>query len=88
MAYWDMSQLAFDNDFTLRIAACYGTETQSVDPNSWATAHAWQIAAAPGFADAYASAIAGGVPNPGRDPAVISDAQILSAVQPLLEPAP
>jgi hypothetical protein len=41
------------------------------------------MAAAPGFADAYASAVAGGVPAPGRDPSVISDAQILSAIQAL-----
>ena len=88
MAYWDLSQLAFDADFTLRTAACYASETASPDPNSWAAAHMWQVAAAPGFADAYASAVAGEVPNPGRDAAVISDAQILSAVQPLIEPAP
>jgi len=84
MAYWDLSQLAFDSDFTLRIAACYGSETQAPDPNSWASQHAWTIAASPGFSDAYASAIVGGVENPGRDASVISDAQILSAVQPLI----
>jgi hypothetical protein len=84
MAYWDLSQLAFDPEFSLRIAACYETETQAADPNSWAVMHAWQVAGAPGFSDAYASAVAGSVPNPGRDPSVISDAQILAAVQPLI----
>ena len=85
MAYWDLSQLAFDPDFTLRVAACYASETQDLDPNSWAAIHMWEVASAPGFSDAYASAVAGGVPNPGRDASVISDAQILSAVQPLIE---
>jgi hypothetical protein len=88
MAYWDLTILAQDTEFSARVAACYQTETGTADdPNVWAYQHAWRIAAAPGFSDAYASAVESGVPNPGRDPAVISDAQILSAVQPLLEPA-
>lgn len=85
MAYYDVSLLAADGDFTARVTACYTTETlgQSLDilPPQWASEHAWQIAAAPGFGDAYASALASGVPNPGRDQAVISDPQVLSAVQ-------
>ena len=81
MSYFDQSTLARDGDFNQRIAACVSNELPDVYPPEWAAAHQWQIAAAPGFADAYASAIAGDVPNPGRDPAVISDAQILSAVQ-------
>lgn len=90
MAYWDVSLLAADGEFQNRVAACYATETPigtGDQPMSWAAEHAWDVAAAPGFGDAYASAIAAGVPNPGRDPAVISDAQILSAVQALM-PAP
>jgi hypothetical protein len=85
MAYYDVSQLAVDPDFSLRVAACYSTETAGTAdaeyPTTWAADHLWTIAGAPGFGDAYASAVAGGVPNPGRDPAVISDAQILAAVQ-------
>lgn len=85
MAYSDVALLAADYDFQTRVAACIATETasQPAPPNAsaWAADHAWQMAAQPGFGDAYASAIAGGVPRPGNDPAVISDAQILSAVQ-------
>lgn len=85
MAYWDVAQLAQDGDFTLRISACYSTETSGGAspeyPTAWASEHQWQIAGAPGFGEAYASAVAANVPNPGRDPAVISDAQILAAVQ-------
>lgn len=85
MAYWDLSQLVVDPDFGTRVAACYASEGHTdPDPGSWAQMNGWEVAASPGFADAYASAVAGGVPNPGRDPAVISDAQILSAVQPLI----
>jgi hypothetical protein len=85
MAYYDVALLSQDADFSQRVAACYATETtgnpEAAYPMTWAADHQWQIAAAPGFGDAYASAIAGGVPNPGRDPAVIGDDQILAAVQ-------
>lgn len=85
MAYWDVASLTQDGDFHQRVAACYSTEAPGQgDPGSWASEHAWQIAASPGFGDAYASAVAGGVERPGKDPSVISDAQILAAVQPLL----
>jgi hypothetical protein len=84
MAYWDQSQLSQDNDFIFRIAACAAVEVDLVDqqqPREWALANVWFLAASPGFSDAYSSAVVGGVPNPGRDPAVISDSEILSAVQ-------
>jgi hypothetical protein len=88
MAYFDVFSLTQDLDFFARVAACYATETvdapNGANPNAWAGEHIWDVAAAPGFGDAYASAVAGGVPNPGRDPSVISDAQILSAVQAIL----
>lgn len=86
MAYYDLYLLTQDVDFYARSAACYASETATTpggadNPNGWVSEHIWDLASAPGFADQYASAIAGGVPNPGRDPAVISDGQILSAVQ-------
>lgn len=84
MSYFDQSLLAFDGDFLSRVTACVSNEARTIDPLAWANDHRWQMAAAPGFADAYASALAADVPNPGRDAAVISDAQILAAVQSLL----
>ena len=88
MSYYDVSLLASDPDFAARCMACYATETlQSADaenPSGWWSAHAWDMAAVPGFGDQYASALAGGVENPGRDPGVITDAQILSGVQALI----
>jgi hypothetical protein len=87
MAYTDQADLAVDVDFQRRLAACGSTELDlEQNPLVWASDHQWTVAAAPGFADAYASAVASGVPNPGKDPAVISDAQILSAVQALFPP--
>lgn len=92
MAYFDVASLRNDTDFLNRVAACYSVETlgdpERIDPGLWSTTYAWQMASAPGFGDAYGSAIAGDVPNPGKDPAVISDAQILSAVQYITNPPP
>lgn len=85
MAYWDQAQLSRDPDFTQRLAAAGAVEVTAAaaDPLGWAVEHQWAVAASPGFADAYASAVASGVERPGQDPAVISDAQILAAVQAL-----
>lgn len=88
MAYTDIAALQQDADFAFRVMAAYAVETlaeeDAIDPASWQSVHSWDMAAQPGFGDAYASAIAGGVPDPGKDPAVISDAQILAAMQTLL----
>lgn len=80
MGYYEQSLLSQDADFAARCTACAASEGAD-DPAAWQWEHRYDIAAAPGFADAYSSAIAGGVEFPGRDPAVISDEQILAAVQ-------
>lgn len=83
MGYYETGLLSRDMNFLLRVAACYATETRSPDPETWANMHMWQIAAAPGFGDAYSYAFNSEPPNPapGKDPAVITDGQILAAVQ-------
>lgn len=82
MAYFDIALLANDWDFLNRVTACVATEANApADPQGWATDHRWQIAAAPGFGDAYAYAILSGVNQPGKDASVITDGMILGAVQ-------
>lgn len=82
MSYSAQAQLSGDQDFVGRVSAAAAVEVeQPENPVTWARNHIWRIAAAPGFADAYESAIVAEVPRPGDDPAVISDGQILSAVQ-------
>jgi len=80
MAFFDVSLLAGDNDFIQRIRACASTEGE-LDPIGWTQAHIWQLAGTPGFGDKYGYAIETGVQNPGRNQSVISDGDILSAVQ-------
>jgi hypothetical protein len=55
-----------------------------IPPTSWSANNVWAVASAPGFADKYASAILNNVERPGNDPSVISDEDILSAVQAVL----
>ena len=76
MSYWDISQMAQDGDLNARVNACMAQEAPNV-----AGFNMLIICASPGWDAAWASAIAGNVPNPGRDPGVISDGMILSAVQ-------
>jgi len=80
MSYSDVAQLASDNDFILRTRAAVAQEGES-DPVVWSNDHQWQMAGTPGFGDKYAYAIATGNPRPGYDTSVISDPEILSAVQ-------
>lgn len=92
MAYYDVALLADDPDFSRRSAAAYSTELAAADilpvgnddPMAWASTYSWALASAPGFADAYAYALANSNPAPGRDPTVITDGQILAAVQHIL----
>jgi len=85
MPYADISLLALDYDFAQRVRACAATENIA-DPMQWFTDHQWQIAATPGFGDKYAYAIDMNVPRPGWDESVITDPDILSAVQALNTP--
>ena len=78
--YATIVKLANDNDFINRLTACAAQE--GIDnPVSWAQFNSWSIAAAPGFAAAYASGTDSGYASPGNREDVISDLQILAAVQ-------
>jgi hypothetical protein len=82
MSYWDVSQMSQNSDLAARVCACASQEGKP-DPQAWAWNHMLQLAASPGWEQAWASAGASGNEAPGRDPGVISDGMILSAVQPL-----
>lgn len=86
MAYYDVSLLSSDNDFLNRCTACATGESID-DPKAWVLDHQWQLASTPSFGEKYSYAIANGIVYPGRDQSVISDPDILSAVQ-ALNPAP
>lgn len=84
MSYLTQAHLSQDPIVRQRVAACVAREgIVTPHPVQWAEAHAWEIAAEPGFDDAYAYAIAGGKTpaEAGADEGVITDAMLLSAVQ-------
>ena len=78
MSYYAAYVLAEDQDFFTRVGMC--AEEQGLGFEAGVQMR-HTIASAPGFAEAYESALVGGVENPGRDQSVISDQQILAALQ-------
>lgn len=86
MSYLTIAILKQDPWIRDRVTACLAVEGHP-SPETWVMEHAWALAAQPGWASAWESALAANpdAPDyePGRDQAVITDAQILSAVQSL-----
>jgi hypothetical protein len=66
------------------VQACAAQEVDA-NPYEWQAEHMLDLAASPGWDEAWSSALAAGNEAPGRDPAVISDGMILSAVQSMLD---
>ena len=82
----DMSQSAA---LRARVAACAADEGLQGDPTVWAASHIWEIVASDaGWVQAWDSAVASSSvnynPDTGARDDVITDAMILSVVQPLI----
>lgn len=84
MSYLSTALIRQDSWIRDRVAACVALEGVAGDPVQWALDRAWELATQPGWASAWDSALARDIAEPGRDAGVISDAQILSAVQSIL----
>ena len=80
MTYMSVSLITQDPDLLARVTACAALEGDR-DPELWTQRYKWAIAAQPGWGDAWQYAVDSNVSNIGRDPAVITDGMILSAVQ-------
>jgi hypothetical protein len=91
MSYNAIAAAAQDPNLRERIAACLAQETDGVEqPTALADLYMWRLAASPGWGEAYDYArdtrlLSNPVPV-GADPAVITDAMILAAVQAVLAP--
>ena len=90
MTYLVQDAIASSPGMRVRVAQCAAQENVPGDPDQWTTDNRRDWASAPGWEDAWASAMAShpddGDPDtpaydPGRDEAVITDAMILSQVQ-------
>ena len=76
-----------DADLRRRVAACAQQQADAAvvdigDPEVWAAENSWHYAMAPGWVAKANSAIVAGIVAWGQDPGVITDADILSWVQP------
>jgi hypothetical protein len=56
------------------------------DPIDWVNMNAYLWAASPSWGEKWSSALAGGEEEPGKNEAVITDADILATVQALTNP--
>lgn len=90
MAYLDVWNMTRSGTLAGRMTAAAAEEQTAgatldpADPDAWTAQHVWALVAAPGWGDAWASAIASGHDDPGSDPGVITDPMILSQVQAVL----
>lgn len=83
-SYLSMATAADDYTMQRRVAAAAAQQGAPGDAWAWSLTNKYEWASAPGWGAAWDSAVAGGVPDPGADPAVISDAMILAQVQAML----
>lgn len=83
-SYLGMANAADSYSLQRRIAACAAQQNAPGDPWQWAVDNKYRWAAAPGWGAAWDSATASGSPDPGADPSVITDPQILGQVQTML----
>lgn len=72
--------LSKDNDLQQRVTAAAALQ-RIPDPSFWAMSHTWDYAARSTWGSKYQHAIDTFVQHPGRDDSVITDSDILSAVQ-------
>ena len=88
MSYTTIHQCANDSAFQARLEAAAAQE--GYDPPAYAMTNLlrWPVASASDVAAAYESAVLNDNPNPGGDPSVITDAQILAKVQAILAGSP
>lgn len=86
MSYTTIHQCASDPAFMARLEAAAAQEGHENPNYAMSELLRWPVSTKTDIAAAYESAVLNGNENPGGDPAVITDAQILSAVQPILKP--
>jgi hypothetical protein len=96
-SYLTISTIAADEFMVRRVTACVtqqaesgwafpGPSGQVVDASSWAVSSAYRWAASPTWAEKWDYAVASNIAEPGKDSAVITDADILATVQHLGTP--
>lgn len=88
MSYTSIHRCANDEAFQARLMAAAAQEGSDNPEYAMSVLLRWPVSSATDIAEAYEYAINSSNPNPGGDPTVITDAQILAKVQPILNPPP
>jgi len=88
MSYTTIHQCANDEEFQARLMAAAAQEGHENPEYAMSVLLRWPVSAATDVAEAYEYAVNSSNPSPGGDPTVITDAQILAKVQPILNPEP
>lgn len=88
MSYNTIHQCANDEAFQNRLVACAAQEGEESPEYSMSVKLRWPVSSLTDIEEAYEYAVNSDNPNPGGDDTVITDAQILSAVQYILNPPP
>lgn len=83
MTYANIAAITRSTSLIDRMTAAAAQEDKPIPYDSWVRERMWDFAATPGWAEAWGSALAGGVADPGASEGVITDGMILSAVQPM-----
>ena len=87
-SYLTISVVAVDQNMLNRVTACAAQQGVHNSPHSWAAQNQYAWASSPTWAEKWDYAVANGVEEPGADPAVITDIDILTTVQGLLNAPP
>ena len=82
--YLAIADVADSPNLQRRVTACAAQQHAPGDPGAWTWENRYRWASSPGWGAAWDSAIASGEPDPGANPAVITDGMILATVQQLL----
>lgn len=83
-----------DSGMRVRVAACAqaealsGSKNLGMEPEEWAHENRWRWASTPGWNGKAQTALENGVDTWGLDPSVITDGDILSAIQPMITALP
>lgn len=83
MSYKTIAAITQSNSLIDRLTAAAAEQHKTEPYQSWVLQNIWTIAASPGWAAAWESAVAGGVTDPGAHEGVITDGMILATIQPL-----
>jgi hypothetical protein len=82
MSLSTIADLAEDTDFKRRVKVVVVTNSIDTNPDSWLNENMLKVAAYEGFEEAYETALEQEyAASPGRNPDVISDEQITTAVK-------